>query len=257
MCSRRAAVPPSDSPSAGALPRSAFIHILKTGGTSLTRALHRYFPRAVRYPDPEAEGASAYLDTERLVGMPASRRHRTRLFAGHIPFAATELLDIDLVRFSVLRDPVARTISHLRQFQRDRPDWRDRRLEELYEDPTVFAWFLHEHQTRVFAASPAELQAVLEADRADLTATSQPVSDEQFTTAVENLERLDVVGVTEQLDRFTDALGLRLGLDLGAVGRVNATPAPAEVDPAFAARIRRDNPADVELHDRARRLARR
>ena len=65
----------------------------------------------------------------------------------------------DLLSVTVLRDPVERTISHLRQIA-DLPQTSDD-LEAIYEDPVWHAR-LRDHQVQVFAAAPQERPATRE-----------------------------------------------------------------------------------------------
>lgn len=57
------------------------------------------------------------------------------MFAGHFPFVAVDLLGGDLTTITVLRDPVERTISFLRQRKRNNPVHKAHRLEQMYEHP--------------------------------------------------------------------------------------------------------------------------
>lgn len=63
-----------------------------------------------------------------LAVLPDERRRRIRVYTGHFPYAAREILGGDIVTVTILRDPVKRTISLLRQFRRKAP-WARRARE--------------------------------------------------------------------------------------------------------------------------------
>ena len=52
-----------------------------------------------------------------LLDLPPSRRERIRVYAGHFPFVAVELMGQEFVTMTVLRDPVERTLSYHRQWK--------------------------------------------------------------------------------------------------------------------------------------------
>ncbi len=140
------------------------------------------------------------------------------LVAGHLPYAATELLHDDgndgPACLTLLREPVERTASFLDQCRRHRPELSDQPLEAIYDDPWYFDRFIHNHQTRVFSMTFAEASAprtdqVLLAeflrslvpasatteDRARVDALisdGQMIFDERTPLAVAELERLGV-----------------------------------------------------------------
>ena len=68
-----------------------------------------------------------------------------------IPYVASSSLDADPVTLTLLRDPVARTISYLKHCKRYHDQHRDLSLEEIYDDPFFFRCFIHNHQTKIFA----------------------------------------------------------------------------------------------------------
>ena len=147
-----------------------------------------------------------------------------------------EVVFPDLLSVTVLRDPVERTISHLRQIA-DLPQTSDD-LEAIYEDP-IWRSRLLDHQVQVFAAAPQERPATREErqaynpgryeepERSRLrqqlwaafaTAISEPqvIDEASYAEASARLDRVDEVGVTEQLDAVMSRVAARAGL--GALG---------------------------------------
>src|SRR5262249_24908647 len=128
---------------------------MKTGGTSFVFHLLRQFPRDAVYPTAGLDRSSPtdvepYLSLDDLVAVTPARRADIQIYAGHFPFMARDLIGGELTTLTLLRDPVARTVSHLKHFKRLHDRFHDLPLEEIYEDPFVFRHFVDNHQTKVF-----------------------------------------------------------------------------------------------------------
>ncbi len=144
----------------GGEPSFFFIHVMKTAGTTLWSRAGMTFGRDAMYPDPQTDPISKVIDYYGVGGylrLDPARRARTRFYAGHVPFALAHLTDPDALRISLLREPVARTLSYLRQCQRTFVEHRDKSLEEIYEDPWFYARFVENHQTKLFSMSEEEV----------------------------------------------------------------------------------------------------
>src|SRR4051812_15169568 len=89
--------------------RYLFIHVMKTGGTSLVRPLRRNFEPAAFYPDEDldvrADEPFHHVDLEYVLALPRARREAIRCYAGHFLFVTKELLGEPFVTMTVLRDP--------------------------------------------------------------------------------------------------------------------------------------------------------
>ena len=172
---------------------------------------------------------------------------------------------------TVLRDPVERTISHLRQIA-DLPQTSDD-LEAIYEDPTWHAR-LRDHQVQVFAAAPQERPATREErqaydparyeepERSRLrqqlwatftTAISEPqvIDEATYAEAAARLDRVDEVGVTEQLEVVMARVAARLGWERSDIRRDNVSARRDDIPAGLRDRIERENRWDRMLYDRA------
>ena len=77
------------------------------------------------------------------------------------------------------------------------------------------------------------------------------VDDARLATAVANLDRVDVLGVTEHLDDLLGVLAQDHQWTLGPPERANASHDQEPVSASFQARIARDNAYDRALHEHA------
>src|SRR4029077_5127006 len=97
-----------------------------------------------------------YASVDDLERLTPQRRAEIRVFTGHLPLVARELIGPDVVTLTLLRDPVARAISVLKHFKRLYARYRDLPLDAIYDDDIVFPHFVHDFQTRVFALETAD-----------------------------------------------------------------------------------------------------
>jgi hypothetical protein len=224
-----------------------FVHMHKTAGTALLQRLRVQFPEEAVYPtvaDNWAHHATMHLDLMR-------RRFdehgdHIRVITGHFPLCATELLGVPFVTMTLLRDPVERTLSALRDMRERDAEWRGRPLDEIYADPVKFRCLIHNHMVKMLAITPEEMT--------DGFLTVLDLETAHLERAKRNLvERIDVWGVQEQFEAFCDELSRRFGWDLGPPRFANrSTPYAAE--DGLCDRIADDNQLDIELYRFAREL---
>ena len=89
-----------------------FIHVMKTAGTTFVRQLQQEFPPESIYPARTIDWTSehdydAYINIPRLLALTPARRAEIRVFTGHFPYMACELVAPGCTTLSVLREPVA------------------------------------------------------------------------------------------------------------------------------------------------------
>ena len=130
-----------------------FVHVMKTAGWTLRKHIMANFEEDEFFPCErfETDMLKANIELEYLTALPASRRARIRVYSGHFPFVAVELLGEKVTTITILRDPVERTLSFLRE--RKAIHHRDGAisLEEIYEDPFLFPALIRDHQAKLFA----------------------------------------------------------------------------------------------------------
>jgi hypothetical protein len=237
------------------MPAFFFIHVMKTAGTTFVQQLQQQFPAEEIYPSRGIDWTSpgdveAYINIPRLVSLSEARKSQVRMYTGHFPFMVCDLIDPDLVSLTVLRDPIDRTISVLKQFKRRESRFRDATLESIYDDRPIFRFFVENHQTKVFSLAPEDNEVAI---NCGLT-----IDEARYARARENLSRVDVIGFTESYGAFLGEVRARFGWWPAGVdpdARTNVSTEDWDVDPAFRARIAADNAYDINLYEYAKTLA--
>lgn len=228
--------------------RFFFLHMQKTGGTSLFLRLPRVFGGAGVYPndtDGDPVTVAPQLSTDVLLQRWAVRRHEIGIVAGHFPLCTTELLGEEFRVLTVLREPVERTLSYLRHHRQTTPTDRDTSLEAIYEDDFRFHGMIHDHMVKMLAMNVDEMTAGL-LTRLDCT-------EAHLARAKERLDAIEVVGLLERFDEFWAELEQRLGWDLNDVAHANRS-APVDAPASLRRRIAEDNALDVALYEHAQTL---
>jgi tetrahydromethanopterin S-methyltransferase subunit G len=244
------------------------VHVMKTGGTSLAEMLP--FPP---YPTPDLLKIRPHekFVPETLLAMAQEERDQFFFVSTHMAAWVAEDLFPDYLSVTVLRDPVERTISHLKQIAELPGTPVD--LEEIYEDPMWHSRLVN-YQVQVFAASRPEhlaqevdrhaydpsrhpdaerTRVLAELRAAFATAIGIPklIDERSYAEAAARLDRVDEVGVTERLGELVNRLGARLGVELGPLRRERVSKLSPAVSAALRERIEGENEWDRTLYERA------
>ena len=216
-----------------------FMHVMKTGGTSIVHHIQDNFPVGTTEPDyrtlppdepvPEAH----YASLVRLWELGDDDRARIRLYMGHYPYWVTELVRPD-VTFTVLRDPVDRTISMLRQLSDEDPPDARRPLEAIYDDDATRSTMIQDYQAKVLGMSrddwDEQVQRILMLNPTRQHAghlahlMSIPVDHERLARAKANLARIDLLGLQHEMGELLDALRTRYGWSIPLEHRHRCRP---------------------------------
>jgi Sulfotransferase family len=228
--------------------RYFFVHIMKTAGGSLRRRLINHFGEAAVYPARDVDGTDPVklnLSIDHLRERLAVRGDEIRVITGHFPLRTAELLDGRFTTLTLLREPVERMLSFLRQQREIQRSDRHKSLEEVYDDLHGLA---DNNMTKMLLLTPAEMRASM--------FTRVEFNADHLERARASFAGIDAVGLQERFEDFCDELTARFGWRLGEpVTGVNAT-ASVEVPESLRARIAADNAFDVELYEFAKeRLA--
>ncbi len=218
---------------------------MKTGGTSLLYNLRARFGAGEVYPDPvlDPDNYTAYTSVAYLTALSSDRHDTIRVYCGHFPYVASSLLPRRCCTITVLRDPVERTISYLKQCK-DEARFRDAPLEQIYEDPVQFAFGIHNHQVNVFALEitdePLHVRNLVDIDSSRLALAKQHLDD------------VDIVGLHEHYEEFVTTLCNRFGWPPMTLPRRRVSQLSINVPTSLRRRIARDNAADIEFYEYAR-----
>ena len=230
--------------------RFFFVHVQKTAGTSLFIRFGNQFAPSEIYPDDTDGGLMTdmpQLKVDRLLQRWVARREQIRVVAGHFPLCTVQLLDAPFVTLTVVREPVARTLSYLRHHRKILPEARDASLEQIYDDPLRFEGLVHNHMVKMFSLSTDEMD--------DGVMTRVEFTRERLERAKQGLASVDVLGLQEDFETFCTDLEQRFGWDLGDPAVANDTE-PTEVPAGLLDRIAEDNALDAELYEYAVALVR-
>ena len=227
--------------------RYFFLRFQKTGSTALTQLLRTQFGDAAVYPGAGDHGhVEAVLWVDYLTERFRTNRDELRVIAGHFPLSVVELLDAPFRTFTILRDPVERTLSLLRsRAQRGAPRFQGQPLEALYEDPELQD-IIRNHMVKMLTLTTEEMGSM---------PLTLPVTfdDARLERAKQRLADVEVIGLQERFNELCAALEERFGWDLGPRRFSNRTD-QQPISSDLRKRIAADNQADIELYEFAREL---
>ena len=219
---------------------------MKTGGATFRQHVYANFAAGEVYPRPKVDNMERAWLVDSLLRLPAERRAETRAYTGHFPFVVTELLGIDLVTFTILRHPVDRTLSYLKHCKRYHSQHAELSLEEIYEDPFYFPCFIHEHQTKIFSMTAD--------DPLESYADVVDIDERRLEIAKTNLEKVDVVGLSEHHGEFVSEMQQRFGWQFKTLKNRRVSSEDWAAPASLRRRIADDNRADVAFFEFATQL---
>lgn len=237
-----------------------FVHLMKTGGTTLKRMIKAGMPESALYPSREdgRQRFRAHMDVDYLLNIPRQRTRHIKFFSGHFPYIATELIDTPVHSITLLRDPVARVISHLKQSQETRswhrwsPELANKEhptLQDIYDDELLRERFFVNHQLRMFAMTKENYATSL--------LESFTLGDSSLEQACEHLGRVTCLGILEQFDNFIDNVTHTFGIRTRERKPQNTAHTTQPVPEELKQRIAHDNQLEIAFYSYAHSLCHR
>src|SRR5438477_7867847 len=194
-------------------PRLFFMHLPKTAGMALRLFLGNQYP---------VDRIMPANDWRELLSVEIADLDRYSLFQGHFSCGLMDLLPPDIAPIVFLREPVARTVSHLKHMRRD-PSFSPmgyrlaagRSLDELVRDEYVMKLCCDVQSSLL--CNYISGQSILAGLRRDQMAGLEPNPDAfpvppDLAVAQESLERFRFVGLVEDFQEDVLRLSLELGL---------------------------------------------
>jgi hypothetical protein len=241
--------------------RVVFLHIMKTGGVSLSDVCAGWSP-------PGRSRVHLYVD-ELVLATPASIA-RLSFIAGHIPYEALDLVPPGYWTLTMLREPVTRAVSHYLALRGSGPPYDNLTLDEFVSNE-VYDVPSGNYQARQLAHrigiadawisySPVQRLRATGGDRTDYPIQalfdSTPIAasdDDLLVRARRNLATIDFVGVTEDLESAADRLARLWGRPGAPVPRLNVSPPfdPRELTASIRKRLEARTAVDRVLYEEA------
>ncbi len=228
--------------------RFFFVHLQKTGGTALFQRLRHQFGQWGVYPTPDDQGGvESVINVDGLAARYAAHRDTIRVVTGHFPLCTVEKLGDPFIAFTILREPVERTLSILHRRRQIDERFEGMDLRTIYQHPDLQA-IISNHMVKMLSMTPSEMTSV------PLTAPVE-FDERRLARAKHNLEHgIAVFGLQERFEDFCRELTCRFGWDLGQARTANRTRKDVAVEDDLRAQIAADNRWDVALYEYAKAL---
>ena len=220
-----------------------FLHIPRTGGSTLLRLLDR------QYGGEAVLKAHDAVSADVVARLHAERPARTRVIAGHFYYGVHSRLAASCRYMTFLRDPVERVVSHY-HFVRSRPGH--------YLHAAAATMSLPEYVESCGAAEPNNDQTRLLAGE-EMLPSDGTASDAMLPIAKQNLDSHAAVGLTDAFDASIVVMQRVFGWGRPFYVLENRSDRKRgdRLPPDVGDLIRIRNALDLELYEHARELFRR
>lgn len=227
--------------------RYFFVHVMFVPGMPILFPIESsVFERRYLYPNAEdTDVFAAYMDYGYVKRLPEERKRRTKLFSGHLPFAAASYFGESLETFAFFCDPVERAIAHLKDWIATFAPFRGRTAEEIWADHEARAAYFDNIQLRFFAITDLE--------HGNDVFTKMLLDESSVERALRAVDRLDFIGLMEDFDASMHALGKRFSWPLPE-GTYEAPVRDVAVSAELRHRITEDLKLDRAFYEGVRRL---
>lgn len=226
---------------------------MKTAGTSLRRMLVDALGKELVYPNDDdlSRRARGFYPGSRefLELLRGGETHGASVFIGHFPFALRDELGSDPLTVVLLREPTSRTLSMLKHRQLKSPEYAGASYDQLLDRADFVDRQIRDYQTKVMGFDSI-------GQCPDTVDIAFPVDEPRFATAVHNLSRVDILGLTEEFADFCARFESITGIDL-RLRRDNTSEFRTELTRPQEERIVELTRYDRMLYEEARSVLRR
>ncbi|HAS36507.1 MAG TPA: hypothetical protein DCS15_08470 [Flavobacteriales bacterium] len=179
-----------------------FVHIPKVGGTSFRKMLFPKYKAQNIFPSARTmREHKGYPSHEVLMNLDEETLNDVQLIFGHYPFICAQDIGKSFLTACMFRNPYSRMVSNIFHFLRKNPETSAREIFEQRKAKTA------DTQVKYFADATYDGNpkgySRKEADEADLK------------QAIENMKKLDFIGINERYDESLKLFEKTFNLDLG------------------------------------------
>lgn len=227
--------------------RYFFVHVMFVPGMPILFPIEStVFERRYLYPNAEdADVFAAYMDYGYVKRLTEERKRRTKLFIGHLPFAAARYFGEGLKTIAFFCDPVERAIVHLKDWIATFAPFRGRTAEEIWEDREAYAAYFDNIQLRFFAITDLE--------HGNDVFTKMPLDEGSVEQALRAVSSLDFIGLMEDFDASMHALAREFSWPLPDT-EYKAPRRDVAISEALRHRIMEDLKLDRAFYEGVRRI---
>jgi len=172
-----------------------FIHIPKTGGTTLRHILYNYFDSELIYPnkiDLQINGGK-YLTQKELIKNPQVLNSKKIIF-GHYGYNFKEILGENVVTITFFRNCISRTLSHVNHLR------RQGKIEHDSMNSIDFLKNISNIQSKFMGYTPGK---------------------DNYNTAKTNLSKIDIICITEYFKESLELINKTLSWNLKSINPLN------------------------------------
>src|SRR5690606_24419839 len=222
-----------------------FMHMPKSGGTTLESIVLRHYPAEKVYRfTGDARSAAEFR------ALPEEQRAGFDVLTGHVYFGIHRSVPAPAFYITMLRDPVERVVSLFYYIKRcpDHYMWQY----GFHESMTLREFLEQRHciemdnlQTRYLCPEP------------EIYLPFGQVTAAMCSRAVGNLLRMKAIGLTDRFDESLEILSSRFGwnnLEYQPLNVTEGRPSVSEIEPATIELIREMNEFDIAVYTTARLL---